>query len=410
MNLDPFQMKALEDRKGSTWIEAPLGTGKTTTLLAKAEQVENPLTLAFTKRAAKEARGMTFHSFCYSLFPMLTVWAREESLYEMTAVCKRFGIKDQRVAANELTEISWRKCRGLDIVMTPWSLEYERVKTAARALDFDDLLLHGLEYVHTHDLRDRYGMILVDEFQDLNPVQYEILKAISTDNVFAVGDHFQSIYTWRDAVPKLVEIYKKEFHPAECPLKYDWRHGSEILAVLEWMYPRGVEPHGPPGKVEMFECLSPNAEMTVVVKLVEKLKTCDILCRTWAPLKSLVNFGVDGDLIGDPENDIYVPSDERAEGDTFLRSIHSSKGETYDNVIVYGCTDGIWPGFRVADYEEEERLLYVAMGRAKRYLAITSGGSTSRFFCGDVEGKRSVFPIVSRKFSTSRSNQLVEVK
>jgi len=393
---DEFQKPAI-DNPGNTLVTAVLGSGKTNTLLARAENAERPLVLTFNREAARRAYGMTFHGFCRSLLGKVEVWNRQRSLYEMTQICKEMGIKDKRVSINEVKEISWRKCRGMKVLSTPWYEEYERRK--GDACDFGDLLIRGLEFVRTHDVRGRYGEVLVDEFQDLNPLQFAILEHIQSDNIFAVGDPCQSIYTWRDAYPEIFDQFRQQYSPREFSLLNDYRHGPEIVACLEWIFPRGVIPKGEHGNVTMFECLSSNAERQVVVRLVKELGgNVDILCRYWAPLRDLAPL-VDGDFVADPENEDYYPVGIEEDEGVRLRSIHGSKGLEFDNDIVVGCTQGVWPHQKMVDYDEEYRLLYVALGRAKRNLFITTGGSTSVLLCTKMGGEE--FPCPSRHFAAT---------
>lgn len=399
---DEFQGPVIESTAGCNLVTAVLGSGKTRTLLARAERAEQPLVLAFNRDAARRAHGMTFHSFCWSLLGGAEVWNRQRSLHEMTVICKEMGIKDNHVALQEVKEISWRKCRGLKVLPTPWYEEYERRKGCA--CDFGDLLIRGLEYVKAHDLRDRYGEILVDEFQDLNPLQFDILRCISKDNVFAVGDPCQAIYTWRDAYPEVFDDFKREYSPKEYPLLNDYRHGPEIVACLEWVFSRGVIPKGPPGKVMMYECMSPEAERQVVVRLAKSLdNNLDVLCRFWAPLRDLAPL-VDGDFVSDPDNEDYYPTSIDSDFGVRLRTIHGSKGLEFENTVVTGCTQGVWPRKKVADYDEEYRLLYVALGRAMRSLYITTGGSTSILLCTKMGGVE--FPCPSRRLAIT--NKVLE--
>src|SRR4029077_9118855 len=80
--------------------------------------------------------------------------------------------------------------------------KYEELLRHRNMLDFDMLLLAAADVVRTAPaaaaLRERWDAILVDEFQDLNPVQYAIIKALAEHrkNIFAVGDCDQSIYGW----------------------------------------------------------------------------------------------------------------------------------------------------------------------------------------------------------------------
>ncbi len=80
---------------------------------------------------------------------------------------------------------------------------YEAAKAARAAVDFDDLELRVRDLLADPATRvrwaERFALIMVDEFQDTNGIQLEILEALERDNLFAVGDEFQSIYRFRHA-------------------------------------------------------------------------------------------------------------------------------------------------------------------------------------------------------------------
>jgi superfamily I DNA/RNA helicase len=84
-------------------------------------------------------------------------------------------------------------------------------------LDFDALVLMAAELLETAEVADevrkRWDVILVDEFQDLNPVQYRIVRSLALDHrhVFAVGDDEQSIYSWAGADPRVFRTFAEDF-------------------------------------------------------------------------------------------------------------------------------------------------------------------------------------------------------
>jgi DNA helicase-2/ATP-dependent DNA helicase PcrA len=83
---------------------------------------------------------------------------------------------------------------------------YEEQLHACNALDFDDLILRTVHLLEQHEevrlnYANRFRNVLVDEFQDTNPLQFILIKALASEhgNIFAVGDDDQSIYSWRGA-------------------------------------------------------------------------------------------------------------------------------------------------------------------------------------------------------------------
>ncbi len=96
--------------------------------------------------------------------------------------------------------------------------EYEEKKRKARQLDFDDMLVYTLELLSKRpDIlsawQKKYQYILVDEFQDINQIQYDILKLLAApeNNLFIVGDDDQSIYRFRGAKPEIMLNFPKDY-------------------------------------------------------------------------------------------------------------------------------------------------------------------------------------------------------
>jgi ATP-dependent helicase/nuclease subunit A len=122
--------------------------------------------------------------------------------------------------------------------------EYESVKHARGALDYNDLLLKALSLLRDDgeavrdELARRFDLILVDEFQDTDPVQDEIIRRIAGNEVasgrlFLVGDFKQSIYGFRDAQPQLFARYRTEF-PLEGRLSLTTNYRSRA-AILDFV-------------------------------------------------------------------------------------------------------------------------------------------------------------------------------
>ncbi|UGS37840.1 UvrD-helicase domain-containing protein [Capillimicrobium parvum] len=92
----------------------------------------------------------------------------------------------------------------LDELLDAYGTEYAERKAARGALDFDDLELRARDLLRERPAirsawRDRFALLMVDEFQDTNRRQLEVLEALEDDDLFCVGDEFQSIYGFRHA-------------------------------------------------------------------------------------------------------------------------------------------------------------------------------------------------------------------
>ena len=116
-----------------------------------------------------------------------------------------------------------------------FAAEAERLKTARAAVDFEDLQLLVRDlFAHDAALRarwaERYALIMVDEFQDTNRLQMEILEHLERDNLFVVGDAFQSIYGFRHAD---VEIFRERARTVRMRrLTANFRTRGDVLEVL----------------------------------------------------------------------------------------------------------------------------------------------------------------------------------
>lgn len=103
---------------------------------------------------------------------------------------------------------------------------YEAQLRRNRLLDFDDMLVMCYElFKERKDIlsawQDKYRYILIDEFQDINRIQYEIVKmlALPGNNLFIVGDDDQSIYRFRGAKPELMLGFERDYPDAK---RFSW--------------------------------------------------------------------------------------------------------------------------------------------------------------------------------------------
>jgi DNA helicase-2/ATP-dependent DNA helicase PcrA len=115
--------------------------------------------------------------------------------------------------------------------------QYQKLLTESNALDFDDLLMKTVElFRQNNELLERYQSrylhIQVDEFQDTNPVQYELVKLLAGKykNICVVGDPDQSIYSWRSADLRNILNFEKDYPEAKVVLlEQNYRSTGKIL-------------------------------------------------------------------------------------------------------------------------------------------------------------------------------------
>src|SRR2546422_573611 len=250
MDFDPLpqQRLAIEAPLGPVLVVAGPGAGKTFCLIARINHLINTRGLApericavtFTNRAAEEiavrlkhtlgdravgvTRG-TIHALCLALL-------REHA--EAAGLRKGFGVADEQYQkvilgrlhvpleqrGSLLNRFSRHRVQDYRLTDDDARLyrEYAVWLAHRNMLDFDDLVVKAEELVRTHgDIADtiaaRWDYLLVDEFQDVNAVQYDLLKRLAAPhgNFFAVGDDEQSIFTWTGADPYVLVRFSHDY-------------------------------------------------------------------------------------------------------------------------------------------------------------------------------------------------------
>src|SRR5918994_1519778 len=156
---------------------------------------------------------------------------------------ERFAGYNEMLVAVEraaLEELATRDRGLLEGLLQEFDAAYREAKAAESALDFEDLqliardLLHGNERVR-EAARWRFRSLLVDEFQDTNLLQCELIDLVGSDEVFLVGDEFQSIYRFRHAD---VEVFRqrREASGGVLALTQNYRSRPEVLAVINHLF------------------------------------------------------------------------------------------------------------------------------------------------------------------------------
>ena len=127
--------------------------------------------------------------------------------------------------------------------------EYDRLRQAAGALDFDDLLIEVVRLLReSRDTRDKYQNqfkhILIDEYQDTNAAQYTIVTQLVGEqrNICVVGDDWQSIYSWRGADFRNILNFERDFPGAlVVKLEQNYRSTAAILEAAHHVITKNIE-------------------------------------------------------------------------------------------------------------------------------------------------------------------------
>lgn len=178
--------------------------------------------------------------------------------------------------------------------------EYQRIMKEQNRIDFDDMIILCAKLLKENERarkfwQNAFSHILVDEFQDISPLQYQILKylALPDNNIFVVGDDDQSIYGFRGAGPEIMKHFTRDY-PDTCQitLEINYRSGTSIVAAADTVisdnknrYEKKIEACNNSGYVEVKSFLSKEEEyeyMTneLLQKPIEDLSQCAIIYRT----------------------------------------------------------------------------------------------------------------------------------
>ncbi len=164
---------------------------------------------------------------------------------------------------------------------------YQSKLLAKHALDFDDIVWKSVESLErvasVHDkFQCQIRYILVDEYQDVNPAQYALLKLICPvpdQNLMVVADEDQSIYNWRGSSREYIWKFRDEFQPEVVELKEHYRCSKKILAAAQavifnntGVQKGDLKTHGEPGqKIYHYRLNDSDKEAAHIVNVIQML-------------------------------------------------------------------------------------------------------------------------------------------
>lgn len=130
-------------------------------------------------------------------------------------------------------------------VVEEFDKEYERLKKRENKIDFADLSKYAVKLLkdesRREEIRQKFSLVFVDEYQDINPLQEEILLKITDGNLFMVGDVKQSIYAFRNADSKIFTDKKKSFETGKSqgralPMTANFRSENGVLEFVDRVF------------------------------------------------------------------------------------------------------------------------------------------------------------------------------
>ncbi len=285
MQVSNAQETAITHKDGPAMVLAGPGSGKTLVITQRTKYLieqagvrpQEILVITFTRAAAEEmknrflalmkehsARAVTFgtfhavfftilkHAYHYSAADILTEDKKYQILLQLLHESK-LAVEDERELISELAaEISIVKNERISLdhyyskscpaeLFREFFRKYEKIHVQQRLIDFDDMMTYTYELLTARrDILEawqrKFRYILVDEFQDINLLQYAILRllALPENNLFIVGDDDQSIYRFRGAKPEIMLNFPKDYpDAAQIVLNRNFRSVAPVIRAAQ---------------------------------------------------------------------------------------------------------------------------------------------------------------------------------
>lgn len=329
--LNKEQLEAVAHVDGPCLVMAGAGSGKTKVLTTRIINLieegindYNILAITFTNKAAAEMRDRvrnmygdvrsfigTFHSLglriirenyeLCGLFNNFNIIDSDDVLSIIKKIMKNNNIDPKKFSPYAIrNKISFIKNELLsdaeldkffntefDKMVKNIYFKYQSILAESNVVDFDDLLAKPVILFREHKdilekYQERYKYILVDEYQDTNPVQYKLTKLLANKykNIFVVGDMNQSIYGFRQADYKNIVNFEKDYKDCKViKLEENYRSTNNILNAANSVIANNKErkdlrlwsEHGDGVKVKYIRSYDERHEVTIVINEIKKL-------------------------------------------------------------------------------------------------------------------------------------------
>lgn len=424
------------EKNAQLLILAGAGSGKTSVLtkriqyrIASGVKPENILALTFTAKAAAEMRERvqalfpgagvrlcTFHS--------LALYILKQKIGNSYAY-ERVGFKKPPVPqesagrefADELARLKIpagklnRENLFDDSFPAAMQSKLQRLRSSvleSGQVVFEDLIYQAIRLLENDEVarsefQKQWTEILVDEYQDINPSQYRMVKALLGDrkSLFVVGDDDQAIYGFRGADIGNINRFCEDFKESTLiRLEWNYRSVPNILHLANDIFVnkplrlrkvlRAGNGNGSGGnplyrenrKPEVWLSDDPVVEMQKIVCKIKDLRESYEL--SWKNFAILVRYNRQRLYYEEALRDAGLPiaGTELGEGvcvedGIHVETVHASKGLQYAVVFYAGLAEGLTPGEclgtrkqRKKQLDEERRLYYVGVTRAEAYLIL----------------------------------------
>lgn len=332
--LNEAQLLAATTLEGPLLVIAGAGSGKTRTLtyrVARLVECGVPpaeiLLLTFTRKAAEEmlsraaalggrgceqVAGGTFHSFANNVLrrfgrhlgldPGFTILDRGDAEDVVNLLRARAGLDrktrrfprkgpilalfsmavNRNTTVRELLADGWEHLADYADELADLAEQYRRYKRERQLVDYDDLLVLLRDLLRdvpeaARRLSQTYRFVMVDEYQDTNPLQAEIVRglAVTHDNVMAVGDDSQSIYSFRGADFRNIMAFPQLFPGTRIvTLEENYRSTTPILALANAIIERAREKY-----TKVLRARRPGGQPPLLVRCADERTQSRFLCQ-----------------------------------------------------------------------------------------------------------------------------------
>jgi len=505
VGLTPEQRDAVTSPARRLLVRATAGSGKTHVLTLRIQRrildgevdADQVLAMTFTRKAGDElrkrlfragirdVRAGTFHRAALTIVsqyrednhlkPFVIEANRKKLVTQLVTLLRDSGdlkLEDWQIPKMD-QELSWALSQGFDgaayakeakrtrrdtpILATAFADFLDRYVGFCRSrgvLDFDLLLSEAISLLRTNKavrdaFRHRNRALFVDETQDMNPLQFQLLREMAGDDpdLFCVGDPNQSIYGFNGANPRLLqEIIRTWPDTVVLDLTRNHRSTANIIDIANTMLETGaagITPAKDEGEVPLVR--SYNTDVDEARAVAKWLSLKHVPGTPWRHLAVLARTNVQLELVGDYLRAADIPFERRgpehgpglddpsppkgrqiedASPDAVvLSTIHRAKGLEFQHVAVVGFAEGQLPYYSAtsdAQLAEEQRLAYVALSRAEESLLITWSRAQDQKKFSDRKPSRFLAPIEAAIAAINernapltgeaRRNKLAEIK
>ena len=418
MELNEYQKAAGLDESPVCLVRANVGSGKTTVLIEKIRYfhekkgvpLERMTILTFTNKAADEIGQRlqesgnnigTFHSVAFHLL-------QEELPLEELGYAKEFEVclpEEELQLAEQLIAEQKLKIKYKNRLQKRLEEFYAKGKTKDYKDDFlklaelltkekkrqnkmsyEDLLKNTVLLLKRHPEFKRPAWIIIDEIQDCDERQLEMIQELKgpETRIFAVGDPNQVIYSWRGSVFNIFYRLKALYQAKELSLPVNYRSSGTILKAAARFQETGMALEGTREQGEKITIRNHYDPFQEALYLADKIKGMHakgvpyeeiaIFYRLQSQSETLKKvFEEEKVSCWVSQKEDGQENTEKLENAVNLMTLHASKGLEFSHVFIIGVNNGLIPlnPKKEAEEEEERRLFYVGLTRAKESLELS---------------------------------------